>query len=493
MLLPRGPAVAPGRPPDLPPGPGARGRPAADASGLSLRRHLRATMRLAAPVMVSRLGILTIVAADTAMTGWAGARELAALAISAAPHIPLLLIGVGLTMGTMVLAARAEGAGRRRETGFILRAAWRQAWLVGVILLGLFHTGEWLLLAMGQSPSLALEGAQVLAMFGWGMPAVLLFAATTMFLEAIGRPVPGMVCMLAANALNVGLNWMLIYGHLGAPAMGAEGAAAATSIARWATAAALVGWVYATIGGARLGARLRRPRLLAPQRRGAHRAARRLFALGVPIGAAHGLEAGAFASLTVFAGWAGETEVAAFGIVFNLFALPFMPALGLATAANVRVGQACGREDFEAVRGAAWAAVRIVTVLHACIGLGYVLFAPWLAGLYTGDPAVLAIAEPALRLAGALLVLDALQVVLAGCLRGLADVWPATGLFLVSFWGAMAPAAWWLGVRLELGSTGLIGAVGIGCLVAVVLLTLRFRRVLAHATRGPPAARPAGG
>ena len=89
-----------------------------------------------------------------------------------------------------MLASQAEGAGKLRESGFILRAAWRQAWIAGVILLGLFHTGEWSLLALGQSPSLALEGAEVLAMFGWGMPAVLLFAATTMFLESIGRRCP---------------------------------------------------------------------------------------------------------------------------------------------------------------------------------------------------------------------------------------------------------------------------------------------------------------
>ena len=84
---------------------------------LNLRSHLRATIRLAAPVMVSRLGILTIVAADTAMTGWAGTRELAALAISAAPHTPLLLIGVGLCTGTIVLASQAEGAGSARRPG----------------------------------------------------------------------------------------------------------------------------------------------------------------------------------------------------------------------------------------------------------------------------------------------------------------------------------------------------------------------------------------
>ena len=430
--------------------------------------------------MVSRLGILTIVAVDTAMTGWAGTRELAALAISAAPHTPLLLVGVGLCTGTIVLASQAEGAGRRRETGFILRAAWRQAWIAGVILLGLFHTGEWSLRALGQSPSLALEGAEVLAMFGWGMPAVLVFAATTMFLESIGRPISGMVFMLVANVLNVALNWMFIYGHLGAPEMGAEGAALATSIARWAGAVGIVAWVYATLGASRLGARPGRLRLGKARRRRTNRAARKLLSVGIPIGVAHGFEAGAFASLTVFAGWLGGTEVAAFGIVLNLFALPFMPALGLATAANVRVGQAFGRGDREGARAAAWAALRIVMALQACIGIGYLVFAGYLAGLYTGEVAVLAVAVPAVRMAGLVLLPDALQIVLVGCLRGLSDIWPATVLLMAGFWGTMVPSAWWLGVHLGLGAPGLVASVGIGCAAAVALLALRFRRVVAR-------------
>ena len=447
---------------------------------MNLRSHLRATIRLATPVMVSRLGILTIVAVDTAMTGWVGSRELAAFAIAAAPHTPLLLVGIGLCTATIVVASQAEGAQRRRESGSILRAAWRQAWIVGVILLVLFHFGEWALLALGQSRSLALEGAEVLAMFGWGMPAVLVFAATTMFLEAIGRPVPGMLFMLLANVLNAGLNWVFIYGNLGAPEMGAEGAALATSIARWIATVGIVVWVYASLGASRLGARPGRARLGARRRRRARRAGRRLLSVGIPIGVAHGFEAGAFASLTVFAGWLGDTEVAAFGIVLNLFALPFMPALGLATAANVRVGQAHGRGDREDARQAAWAAFRIVLALQACISLGYLLFAGFLAGLYTGEVAVLAAAVPAVRMAGIALLPDALQVVLVGCLRGLSDVWPATGLFLAAFWGTMVPSAWWLGVHLELGAPGLVASVGIGCIAAVALLALRFRHIVAR-------------
>ena len=290
-----------------------------------------------------------------------------------------------------------------------------------------------------------------------------------------------MVFMLVANVLNAALNWMFIYGHFGAPGMGAEGAALATSVARWVGTAGIVAWAYATLGATRLGARPGRLRLGPSRRRRARRAGRRLLSVGIPIGLAHGFEAGAFASLTVFAGWLGGVEVAAYGIVLNLFALPFMPALGLSTAANVRVGQAFGRGDREGAREAAWAAFRIILVLQLAIGLGYAIFAGVLAGLYTGEAAVLAVAIPAVRVAGLALLPDALQVVLVGCLRGLSDVWPATVLLMVAFWGTMVPTAWWLGVYLGLGAPGLVASVGIGCCVAVALLALRFRRVVRKA------------
>ena len=289
----------------------------------------------------------------------------------------------------------------------------------GVVLLGLFHTGEWSLLALGQSPSLAIEGAEVLAMFGWGMPAVLLFAATTMFLESIGRPLPGMVFMLVSNVLNVALNWLFIYGHLGAPEMGAEGAALATTIARWAGTAGLFGWVYATLGASRLGARPGRLALGRNRRRRAHRPgggfSPSAFRSDWPTASK---QARSRRSRSSPAGSAASRlpPTASCSISSPCpscrpSAFPPLPTFGWAR----RTGGAIG----EGAREAAWAAFRIILVLQLAIGLGYALFAGFLAGLYTGEAAVLAIAIPAVRVAGLALLPDALQVVLVGCLRGL--------------------------------------------------------------------------
>jgi len=176
--------------------------------------------------MVARAGIVVLAAVDTAMTGYAGATELAYYGLGFPPQIPMIMVAIGLLMGTGILAAQAVGAGDLRHCGQVWRVALVHAVVLGLACLALSQLGHAFYLAIGQDPELAEGGARVLVMFGWSMPAIFLYVATSFFLEGIGRPLPGMLIMLAANVANVGLNWAFIYGN-GVPEMGAEGAAMA--------------------------------------------------------------------------------------------------------------------------------------------------------------------------------------------------------------------------------------------------------------------------
>ena len=201
---------------------------------LTIGEHATATLRFAFPVMVARAGLLVLVTVDTAMTGHAGANELAYYSLAMAPQVPMLLVSIGLLMGTMVLCAQSQGAGNPRLCGAVWYISMLHAAGLGIVFMLVFQAGRALLGALGQNPELAAGGGHVLAMLGWGFPAMLLFASTSFFLEGIHRPKPGMLILLGANILNVPLNWAFIYGNWGAPAMGAEGAEAA-KVARCAT------------------------------------------------------------------------------------------------------------------------------------------------------------------------------------------------------------------------------------------------------------------
>src|SRR5690606_17433793 len=140
------------------------------------------------------------------MVGHAGGQELAFFSISLAPQMALLVTGIGLLVGTVVLVAQADGAGKPELAGRI----WRLALLIAAVLGTLFGlillAGEPILLALEQTPEIAAGGGRVLAMFAPGMPAIMMFVATTSFLEGVGRPNAGMVIALGANLMNAGLN-----------------------------------------------------------------------------------------------------------------------------------------------------------------------------------------------------------------------------------------------------------------------------------------------
>ncbi len=438
-------------------------------STTAVSEHIGRTLRLALPVMVARAGILVLVAVDTAMTGHAGAIELAYYGLAMALQVPLLLIGIGLMMGTVVLTAQAEGAGVPHECGAVWRVALVHAAALGVVFMALSQAGEWFLGLVGQMPELARGGGRVLIMFGWSLPAVLLHAATSYFLEGINRPLPGMIVMIAANVLNAALNWLFIYGNGGFEAMGAEGAALATTMARWFLVVALAGYALLRVDRRRYGVR--------GPIAGAVEIGRRLRRIGYPMGLAHGMEAGAFSSLMLFAGLLGPVQLAGYQVGMNLMALVFMCAIGFSTAASVRVGNAVGRRDQHGARRAGWIAVGLAAAVVAAFGVVFRAVPELLAAVYTGEPAVAAVAIPTIGVAALVLVLDGTQGVLIGALRGVADVWPATLLYFVSFWLVMAPLGYVLGVVLGGGAPALMAAVGIGCAIAAASLAARFHVV----------------
>lgn len=442
------------------------------SSGLG--RHLCETMALAGPVMVARAGVLVMVVVDTVMTGLAASDQLAFYAIATAPFTLLMLLGIGLMTGVVVMVAQAAGAGRARECGAIWRLGVLDGLVFGTLGALALMPAESILRALGQEEALAVHGGLVTRMFALGLPAVLMHTATAFFLEGIRRPHVNIAVMVAANLLNALLNWLLIYGTLGLPVMGGAGAALATSIARWFAFLALAACALLMQGARGFGAR---PSGIRGKGAGGLRLQGRLLSLGLPVAAAQGLETGAFQMLTIFGGWLGTTQLAAYQALNNLTALVYMLTLGLSTATAVRVGGAVGRGDAVDASRAAWVGV------GAGIGLMLLLAPVLLAGRhliaqgYTNDPAVLLLVAPAMVLLAPVIVVDCAQGVLAGALRGGSDVWLPTALYVTGFWLVQVPVAWLCTFPLELGVPGLLVGILAGCSVASLLLGLRLHRL----------------
>jgi MATE family multidrug resistance protein len=431
-----------------------------------LGRELQALVNLAWPVVLSRAGLLAMTTVDTVMTGWAGGDQLAFLAIGLAPFVLLLLIGSGVLTGTAVLVAQAHGAGEAAATGRTWQHALLTALVAGLLAAALLGGTEAFLLATGQAPEIAAGGARVAFLLGLGMPAMLGFVATSLFLEGLGRPGVSAVVIVLGNLLNVPLNQLLIHGGFGLPAMGAAGAVLATTVVRWAMLAAILGYVLTTPGLVACGTRYRFRPSAAIQRR--------LLGLGVPFAISQGLETSAFHGLTLLCGWLGPTALGAYHITLNVMALAFMATVGLATATAIRVGQGIGSGDSRLAAAAAWlglgATLTVMLALAPFVAMG----APLIARLYTSDLVVQELAVRCLWWAAMVIVLDGAQGVLTGGLRGAADVWRPMQIHVASFWLVLLPAGWLLAFPAGLGVTGLLGGMLAGLVVTAGLLAWRL-------------------
>ena len=434
-----------------------------------LGAQIWSTLRLAFPVTVARAALLVLVTVDAAMSGHAGAEQLAFYAIANSGQIVLVLIGIGLLQGTTIVSSQAFGANEHHHCGVLWRVGMIHALLFGIVFAGISFAGLSFFRLVGQSELLATGSAGVLTAFSWGMPGILLFAATSFFLESINRPLPGMIVMIAANLVNAGLNWLFIYGHWGLPAMGAEGAATTTSMVRWLMFAALALYVLlmrdahrfnvlgAMAGAWALGAKMRR--------------------LGGPVALSFGLESATFAAMMMLAGLFGITAAAGYQIAVNLLALVFMSAIGIATAASVRVGNAVGRGDWAGAARIGWICTAMAAVLMLALAIPFFTAAGWLARVYSTDPAVIALAVPLIGVVGFLLLFDGVQSVLMGALRGAANVWLPTATQLAAYWGIAFPVGYVLAFVVGLGVSGLIWGLTSGLFVAACLLAWRFHSI----------------
>jgi len=441
----------------------------------SLREHLRRTVLLALPVAISRWGVLIMVTVAHAMTGHASTNEQAYFDSGFFPQMVMLVVGMGLMMGVTVLSAQADGSGHPDRCGPIWHIGLIAAAVLSVLFVFMMAWGEPLLRLLGQSPDMAAGGGAVLWALAGGTPAILMFVATSAFIESIGRVWPGTIVSLTANLVNGVLCWILIFGHFGLPALGAVGAALAISLTRWFMLLCILVYALRMRNGERYGVRAG----LA----GGVQTLLKLLRVGAPLALAQVLESTAFAWTTNMSGWLGNAAMAAFYSALNLNANVFMFGLGIATATSVRVANAVGRRDQHGVRLAGWVGAGLAIVVTAVIGLAIALWREPIAAFYSGDPVVHDITIAALAIVAWLCVFDALQTVLAGATRGVADVVVPAMTQGIAFWGVAVPLAYGLGIAGGYGVPGLFWGLGVSLVAASLFLLLRFQALTRRVIR----------
>ena len=427
-------------------------------------------LRLAVPVVTVQVGMMAMGVVDTIMVGHVSAQALAAVALGNLYFFSLAVFGMGTLMVLDPVVAQAVGA---RDQPAIARAVQRGCMMAVLLAIptSILLTLATPLFELARQPAEVIPlAAQYSVLTAPGVLPFLLFIVFRQSLQALGRTAPIVGAILVANLANALLNWALIFGHFGLPALGVAGSAWATSVSRGLLVLGL--WLGAS--------RQLRP-MLYPIRVESWQLGplRRMFRLGAPIGAQNVLEFGAFALVALMMGWIGTREMAGHQIAINLAALTFMVPLGVGDAASVLVGRAVGRGDPLGTRAAARAAFACGAAFMSLTGAMFLTMPGALARLYTRDPAVIAVAVILIRIAGVFQIFDGLQVVGAGILRGLGDTRAPMLICLLGYWLLGIPVSAYLAFSAGLGPAGLWWGLVLGLGVVAFLLLARVRIRLA--------------
>ncbi len=433
---------------------------------------MRRLLVLGLPLIGSRLAQFAVGMTDTLMMGWYSVDGLAALTIASTYFFVIFLVGSGLATAITPMVASAIAESDSRQARRVTRMGLWVVVLFGTLMLPVLLAGEPILLLLRQDPDVARLGGEYLAIAGLGMVPALIIAAMTSFLSALERARPVLVVTLGVAALNVLLNYALIFGNFGMPELGILGAAIASATIN------LVGAVVLVLYAVR---RLPEFALLQNIHRPDWPAFRQVFALGWPIGLTWLAEVGLFGAAGVMIGWVGKVELAAHGIAMTITSATFMVHLGLSQAVTVRSGAAWGRSDKPALRQIAISGIVLSMSFVAVTIAAFLIFPEWLVGWFVDPDAperleLVAIGSLLLACAALFQLVDAGQVMALGTLRGVQDTRIPMIMAGVSYWGIGIPAAYVFGFLFNWGAPGVWMGLVVGLTFAAALLNARLWR-----------------
>jgi len=427
-----------------------------------IRRELGRTLGLALPMIVAQVSQMLIGITDAALVGRVGTVELAAVAFTHGVFGLFYIVGIGLLLPVGVFTARDHGAGDAAGCAAWLKHGKVLALVVGLLAFGCMLALSWQLHRFGQPAEVVAVVGPFFLLHSLSLVPVLYFQVQRQYLDALGRPWIGTSIMLADVALNALLNWMFIWGNLGAPALGLTGSGVATLIARILAVSAIAFW-------------LRKERAPAGAlERGRFRA---LLGMGVPAAGSLLFESGAFAMAMLMMGWLGAMPLAAHQIALSCAALTFMFPLGLSMATGIRISKAQGEGRPEAMRAIGFGSLGATALLMLAFAAVFSAGGTVLARGFTPDATVVALAAQLLVVAAIFQLFDGTQVVAAGALRGLHDVKVPTVITFIAYWVISLPLGYTLAFHTSLGPIGIWAGLAGGLACAAMLLSRRFHRL----------------
>ena len=434
------------------------------------QKHFKENFYLAFPVVLSQLGHVLVSVIDSIMVGRVGTLPLAAASLGNSIFNLIMVFGLGLSFSITPLVASAAGRKNKNRISLLLINGTLLCGLAGILL---FLIGYLLtpFLPYLQQPTAVLQlSIPYLHILLFSLIPLMFFQGFKQVAEGLSLTRQAMYISVVSNLLNVIGNYMLIYGKLGAPALGLNGAAISTLISR-IIMAGLMGW-YIFFSD-----RMQVYRLRWKSKFISFRHLNRLVKIGLPISLQMFFEMGAFGFSAIMIGWLGAQELAAHQIAISIASLTYMMASGIAAAATIRVGHLNGSGHGLEMRTAGLSSIYMAIGFMLATGLILISANNFIPTLYVQDTQVIELAAGLLIIAALFQISDGVQVVGLGALRGLEDVKIPSFISLLAYWVAGLPIGYLLCFKAGYGINGIWTGLLIGLSVAALLLFFRFKKL----------------
>jgi len=451
----------------------------------ALSLEIRALTRLAAPLAITQLAQMVILATDTFLLGHLSKEALAAAALANNVFFMVWLVGMGPATALTAMVAHIRGANDNDLAGVrnvVRMGSWAMLLMTPLLMAVLVFTED-LLMMIGQEPALAAQAAIFMSALMWSLPPSLGFQVLRNFSTAVDKPMMPLIVSGLVVLCNALLGYALIFGHFGLPRLELFGSGLGSAIAQ------LIGFL-AMLAFCLWHPALKRYRMLLRFSRPHWAHLREVFTLGLPIGLTMMFEVALFVAAALTMGLFGADMLAAHQIAITVPSLTFMVPMGIGMAATVRVGLAMGAGDLVEARRAGWAAMGLAGAFMLISSVALLLFPVQIAGLWLPATAenqpVLALAVSFLMVAALFQLADGLQVAAAMSLRGLKDARAPMWIAGTSYWLIGFPICLWLGFGLDMKGLGVWYGLAAGLMVATVALVWRFHALSKPSEQAAP-------
>lgn len=438
--------------------------------------YYRRNLKVALPVMLTQLGATLVGLIDIMMVGHYATVDLAAVSFANAIFFTVMVFAMGALMGLTPLIGQQVGRMKVSDQpevendriAQLLRAAIWLTVILCVVTVALLTSVIPFLDYFGQEPEVVAVARPYYLLIVLSLIPFLFFCTQKQFLEGLGNTTVAMFLSIGMNLLNVWLNYVLIYGHLGLPAMGATGAGIATLVSR-----TLMPLLFLAV----ILSRSRwRQYLSVKAEANIRQPLRQLWQVGAPIGVQTFLETVTFTVSSIIVGWLSKEALAAHQIAIQISDLTFMLAVGIGSATTIRVSHQLGKGDLHAVRMASNASIHLVLAINTIGAILMISLRHYIPLLFTSDEQVITIASTLILCAGMFQFADGMQCVGAAMLRGITDVKRPMIYAFVAYIIVSFPVALFCMYVLQLGAVGMWIGFIIALSLAAILFHARFRR-----------------